>query len=135
MLPLNESEIRTLTCVIDRIVPADDFPSASQADCIEFLLRIIQLENLGSLYRSGLKGIETEATQFGKPYCDLSTEHQDAIIARCMKLKKRATWSVSPKQFLDVLVRQTVEGYYSDPGNLGNRGGVAWRMVGFEVRG
>jgi gluconate 2-dehydrogenase gamma chain len=135
MLPLNESEIRTLTCVIDRIVPADEFPSASQADCVEFLLRIIQRENLGELYRSGLKGLEIESTQYGRIFCDLDFDKQDEIIARCMNLSKRATWDVSPKRFLDLLAQQTVEGYYSDPGNGGNRGAVAWRMVGFEVRG
>jgi gluconate 2-dehydrogenase gamma chain len=28
-------------------------------------------------------------------------------------------------------VTLTIEGFYSDPGNGGNRDAVAWRMIGF----
>ena len=135
MLPLTESEIRTLTCAIDRIVPADDFPSASQAGCVEFLLRLIQLENLGEFYRAGLKGLQSESALDGRPFCDLEPSEQAKVISRCMKCRTRSSWPVSPKDFLELLARQTIEGYYSDPGNGGNRGAVSWRMVGFEVRG
>jgi len=47
MPSLTDLQMRTLAAAIDRIVPADDFPSATQAGCIEFLLRLIALEGLG----------------------------------------------------------------------------------------
>jgi gluconate 2-dehydrogenase gamma chain len=34
-----------------------------------------------------------------------------------------------------MLVNHTMEGFYSDPGNGGNRDAVSWKMIGFEVTG
>ena len=44
-------------------------------------------------------------------------------------------WSVDPAAFFRAAVAHAGEGYYGDPGNGGNHNAVAWRMVGFEVRG
>ena len=38
-------------------------------------------------------------------------------------------------RFFALLVGHTMEGFYGDPGNGGNRGRIAWEMIGFEVRG
>jgi gluconate 2-dehydrogenase gamma chain len=135
MLPLNEIQLRTLTSAVDRIVPADNFPSASEVGCVEFLLRLIQLENLTEIYRRGLDGLDYEARIKGKSFSDLTSIQQDELIAKCHRRKKGAGWENSPAEFVSLLASQTIEGYYSDPGNGGNRGEVAWRMVGFEVRG
>jgi hypothetical protein len=32
-------------------------------------------------------------------------------------------------------VEHSAEGFYSDPGNGGNRDNIAWKMIGFEVTG
>jgi len=135
MPSLNEVQLRTLTAAVDRMVPQDDYPSASAAGCIDFLLRLIELEHLAEMYRAGLDGLESEARRGGSSFADLGEAAQDELLRKCEKLKTRITWRVSPKQFVSLLARQTIEGYYSDPGNGGNRDGIAWRMVGFEVRG
>jgi gluconate 2-dehydrogenase gamma chain len=133
MPSLTDLQMRTLAAAIDRIVPADDFPSATQAGCIEFLLRLIDLEGLGDFYRSGLDGLVAEAAKHGASFADLTSQNQDAQLKRCQGIKRSQGWRVSPREFIDTLARQTIEGYYSDPGNGGNRGGVAWEMVGFKV--
>ncbi len=43
-------------------------------------------------------------------------------------------WPVDPAAFFRNAVAHAAEGYYGDPANGGNRDGVAWRMIGFEVR-
>jgi len=134
-MPLNEVQLRTLTSAIDRIVPADDYPNASEAGCLDFLVRLIELEHLEDTYRAGLDGLEVEAQRSGRSFADLSPEQQDDLIRKCEVMIRRTGWEVSPRQFVELLARQTIEGYYSDPGNGGNRGGIAWKMVGFEVRG
>ena len=135
MLPLNETQLCTLTSAIDRIVPADSYPSASELGCVEFLLRLIQLEHLEEAYRFGLDGLDIEARKLGHPFEALSSAQQDELLTRCQTTRHSESWDISPREFVDLLARQTIEGYYSDPGNGGNRGEVAWRMVGFEVRG
>ena len=112
---LTDEQTRTLRAAIDRIVPKDDFPSASEAGCLEFLLKLIQLENLEDTYRNGLDEV-------GPKFADLSPDEQDD---RLQKTKG---------DFIEILARQTIEGYYSDPDNGGNKDRVAWTMVGFEVR-
>jgi len=126
MPPLNEVQLRTLTAAIDRIVPADDFPSASQVGCVDFLLRLIQLEHLEDTYRAGLDALEAQSVKSGRSFVDFTPEQQDAQLQHGLPIKQR--------RFVELLARQTIEGYYADPGNGGNRDCVSWKMVGFEVR-
>jgi len=133
MPSLSELQLRTLVAAIDRIVPADDYPSASQSGCDEFLVHLIELESLVETYRTGLDGLELEALKFGASFAESKIDRQDEILAKCHQTKRSQGWKVSPRAFMDLLARQTIEGYYADPGNGGNKGGIAWEMVGFKV--
>jgi hypothetical protein len=42
---------------------------------------------------------------------------------------------VEPALFFRRLVEHSMEGFYGDPGNGGNKNGAAWDMIGFRVRG
>jgi hypothetical protein len=126
MPPLTELQLRTLVAAIDRIVPADDFPSASQAGCDNFLVRLIELEQLVETYRTGLDGLDTAAMKSGKSFAECSVAQQDEILEESHRAEAMGA-------FVDLLVQQTIEGYYADPGNGGNRGGISWEMVGFKV--
>jgi gluconate 2-dehydrogenase gamma chain len=120
---MTENQRATLTAAIDRIVPRDDFPSASEAGVLDFLDRLIVLEGLASTYEVGLHAIDQQARDLvGKPFVDLSDAEQDAVLQ-----------SMEDTPFFRLLAEQTVEGYYADPGNGGNRDAVAWEMVGFRV--
>lgn len=63
----------------------------------------------------------------------LATGEQDAILRKVETGEVATPWPVNPAEFFDRLVCQTMEGFYGDPGNGGNRGQISWRMVGFEV--
>lgn len=121
MATLAQSQHRTLSAAIDRMIPEDDFPSASQAGCLEFLLRLIDLEGLMPVYLAGIADIESHSAQFGAAFAELSPEMQDQVL------------TMANQEFVQLLARQTIEGYYADPGNGGNRDGVAWEMIGFKV--
>ena len=131
----NDEQQRTLVAALDRIVPADGYPSASQLGCLDFLLRLIPLEHLEKTYCDGLDGLNAESLAKGSPFFDLPSTQQDELLHRLRHGHKTTDWKTNPKQFVAMLARQTIEGYYSDPGNGGNRGEVAWHMVGFEVKG
>lgn len=118
----------TLTAVVDRIVPRDDFPSASEAGVLDFLDRLIPLERLEETYAAGLDAIEEQACErFLKSFADLKAEEQDEV------LKGMETSTEPDGRFVRLLIEQTIEGYYADPGNGGNRNRVAWDMVGYRV--
>ncbi|MBV9851047.1 MAG: gluconate 2-dehydrogenase subunit 3 family protein [Armatimonadetes bacterium] len=135
---LTDKQIETLAAVMNRIVPPDDFPGAWEVGAGEYLLRQFEkdLPEMLPLYRLGLDGLDAEAwVTHEREFARLSTHAQDALLARVEAGKVKADWLVPPVQFFALLVRHTMEGYYADPGNGGNREGIAWRMIGFEVRG
>lgn len=123
-VPLSESHLAILTAAIDRIVPADDWPSASQAGVVEFLRRLIAAEGLHGTYARGLDDIEKTAHRcFADSFTHLPGDRQDEVLARCE----------SEGTFFALFANQTIEGYYANPENGGNREGIAWEMVGFQV--
>ncbi|HWD40715.1 MAG TPA: gluconate 2-dehydrogenase subunit 3 family protein [Fimbriimonas sp.] len=110
---------RTLRAALDRIVPADDYPSASELGCDAFIQGLIEQDReLGLVYRTGLRLLRD------RRFADLTVPERDEILLE-----------MESHPFVQLLIRQTIEGYYSDPGNGGNRDGRSWEMVGFEVRG
>jgi len=115
--PLTEDERATLRAAIDRIVPADDFPSASEAEVDEFIRRLLLADAKRlTLYREGLSRLMNVGFLQAEP------ERQSALLAEA-----------EGTPFVQSLIQHAIEGYYSDPGNGGNREGVAWSMVGFQV--
>jgi hypothetical protein len=132
-------QVATLRAAVDRIIPADDFPSGWEAGVGDYLMRQLasgDLKHRVNLYREGLNGLDAEACAlFNRHFVDLQTDEQDELLGRVERLVVETVWSVSPAGFLTLLIEHCMEGYYSDPGNGGNRGGVSWAMIGFEVRG
>ena len=127
MQTLSEKQIQTLRSAIDRIIPKDDFPSASELGVVDFLLRLIVLEDQVDQYALGLDRLEASALLNGSSFSGLSEVEQDKLLARMSTTSET-------RHFIDALSKQTIEGYYSDPGNGGNRDSTSWKMIGFEVR-
>lgn len=117
------AQLQTLVAAIDRIVPKDDYPSASEAGCLDFLLKLIPMEGQEEFYRTGLYLLDEAARERGGPFSSMTTDQQDEVLRQFEK-----------SEFVDTLARQTIEGYYADPDNGGNKNGIAWKMIGFEVR-
>ena len=134
---MSESSARQLAeaavPIIDRIIPADDFPSASGAGVHDYLQRQLDgdLQPLRPLFLEGLAAIDAEASaRHGSAFGRLDADQQDAL------LRQIESGPDGPARRLFVrLIDLAHEGYYADPGNGGNRDGIAWKMIGFEVRG
>lgn len=92
-----------LTTMIDAVVPADDFPSASQAGGLDFLDRYLA----------------------ERP--DLMPRLDD-LVRRWMAAPGADPESPDWLWFAELVNA----GYYADPGNGGNRDGASWRMVGWS---
>ncbi len=134
MSHLFPDELRALTALVDRIVPADEYPGASDAGVIDYIVGQFDrdLHDRVPLYREGLKALDREAVaRYGAAFADLDTSTQDLILHAVEAGKTVAEWPVSPRGFFDLAVANTTEGYYADPGNGGNRDEVSWRMIGF----
>ena len=120
---LNTIQISVLRSAINRIIPADDFPSGWDAGVGNFFAQLLTTETQYLFaYQQGLNQIEAEAfLMFRSEFAALEPEQQDILLARM------------EADFFNLLVSQTMEGFYSDPGNGGNKDSIAWKMIGFEV--
>jgi hypothetical protein len=129
---LSVTNRRTLAAVADRIIPVDDFPSASESGALEFLFGLLnrELPHRWPELISGLERIDALAhATHGSAYCDLPADLQDETldkIDRGLRLEDRA--------FFRWLVDLITEGYYADPANGGNRRAASWSMVGYDPR-
>ena len=135
---LSKPQTATLHAAIDRIVPADEWPGGWDAGVGDYLDRQFarDLADRVETYRRGLDALDAEAqASAGSGFAALSPDMQDRLLAQVEAGETGTPWAVDPAYFFRMLVDHTMEGYYADPGNGGNRDGVSWRMIGFEVRG
>jgi len=134
---LTERQWAILRAAMDSIVPADDFPSASQAGVDEYFRRQFagDLQALLPLYKSALAALDDEARGAGSAgFVEASAMEQDAVLEKIERGDVRTVWPEASAVFFQRLVNHVMEGYYADSGNGGNRGEVSWKMVGFGGR-
>lgn len=134
---LSARQQAVLRSAMDRIVPADDFPSASQAGVETYFERQFNgdLRGQAAAYAACLDALDAEARATGATgFVELDATAQDELLKRIERGKARAVWPEEPARFFERLVHHVMEGYYADPGNGGNRGAVSWSMVGYGGR-
>ena len=134
-MKFTEQQQRTLRAAIDRIIPPDDYPGAWDAGVGDYLARQLdrELSTSVELYRQGLSCLEAEAgLRYQSTFGELSDDEKDLILSQVEQGDVRAPWTISSQYFFRLLVETTVEGFYSDPEQGGNRGRVSWLMTEFE---
>ena len=135
---LDNSQLRCLNALLDTIIPPDDLPGAVDAGVGEYLLRQLagDLSELLPRYRLWLSELDAESRAgWEKPFAELSISERTTLLKRLEQGEVAAVWTTEPATFFRQVVEHCAEGYYSDPENGGNRDGIGWRMIGYEVRG
>lgn len=153
---LTSEERAFLTAAVDRLIPEDDFPSASQLGVVDFIDHQLagaygrgdiyylqgpietglptqgyQAEAPGLLYRQSIAEIEDGLSrEFGRSFAELTPDDQDTVLTTLSDGKADLP-SVDGKTFFAMLWQNTKEGYFGDPIHGGNRDMIAWRMIGF----
>ena len=133
---MTESDPRALAeaaiPILDRIIPADDFPSASGAGVHVYLGRQLagDLCALRPLFVEGLAAIDAAAVaRYGSPFARLDEGRRDALLQEIESGR-----DAPARRFFLRLIDLANEGYYADPANGGNRDAVSWKMVRYEIR-
>ena len=119
-----EQQARTLTAICDQIIPADDFPSASQAGVLTFIDRqlVRHFRDHGNAYRDGLRRAEElSRNRFGRELAALSSAEQLEIVEKIER---------EDRTFFELVRNHTLDGYYGSPRHGGNRDAISWRMLG-----
>jgi gluconate 2-dehydrogenase gamma chain len=121
---LSEDQARALAVLCDQIIPADGFPSASQAGVLNYIDRqlIRPYRRHQNAYREGLEGAgRMSVERFGRELAELAPSQQLEIVT---ELSQR------DRPFFEMVREHTFEGYYGSPRHGGNRDAVSWRMLG-----
>lgn len=124
---LIDDQARTLAAICDQIVPADDFPSASQAGVLTYIDKqlVRHYRRYRDSYRDGLERADAMSRlRFGRKLVELSADRQLEVVS-AMEQQDRA--------FFELVREHTLEGYYGSPRHGGNRDAVSWRMLGLDV--
>lgn len=151
-----DDERAFMTAVVDRLIPKDDFPSASEAGVLTFLENQLsgsygrgdiyymkgpfqrglptqgyQEQAPALLYRQAIADIEAKLkSENRKPFSQLDAKAQDQFL-HDLSDGKVGLEHVDGKTFFDTLWQDTQLGYLGDPVHGGNRDMASWRMIGF----
>ncbi|THF87677.1 hypothetical protein E7T09_00035 [Deinococcus sp. KSM4-11] len=126
----------TLTALVDCLIPADDFPSGWEAGVGSFLTSIFgrELRERRAEFGRGLDALDAEAqVRHGREFAGLTAAEQHALVTQLLDGDARTDWgALTAADYLQWVIRLCMQGYYGDPGNGGNRDGVAWRMLNYR---
>ena len=129
---LNANDAATLSAICDQIIPADDFPSASEAGVVTYIDRQLghHYRRHQAAYREGLKQAQQlSRSRFGVDLAHASAQQQLEVV-RAVEQQNQS--------FFDLVRTHTMQGYYGSPRHGGNRAAVSWHMLGLDeppVRG
>lgn len=138
MILLTETQQKILEALVNCVIPPDEDPGGWESGVGDYLYRQFErdLKDAVNIYQQGLLALDTEAqANFQKPFIALSADEQEKLLQQVEQGSVQTNWLVDPVAFFTMVVHHCAEGFYSDPGNGGNREAGAWKMIGFEVRG
>jgi len=151
-------EVRFLDAAVARLIPADELgPGAREADVTVFIDRQLASSwgthgrnyRMGpwqegtpqqgfqspltpqEIYRTAIRDIDTHCgAQHAKPFHLLTAPQQDEIL-RALEDGSIDLPTVPSRLFFELLLRNTEEGFFSDPMYGGNRDKIGWKLIGF----
>jgi gluconate 2-dehydrogenase gamma chain len=83
------------------------------------------------LYRQSIGAIDAYCvTTYRKPFEKLASAQQDAVL-QGIDTGTIAIADAPAKAFFELLLQNTIEGYFADPMYGGNRDKVGWKLIGF----
>lgn len=153
------AEMHAVEAIVDRLIPADDLSiGGKEAGCAAFIDRQLA-GNFGDSrrlymkgpfmhglptqgyqgsatpamrYRAGLAAIDAylRKTMNNRGFAELKADEQDQLLEN-LEAGKVDLGKVDGKAFFNLILQNTMEGFFADPIYGGNRDMVSWKMIGF----
>lgn len=129
------AEAATVAAICEQFIPADRDPGASWAGTVNYIDRQLgrRFREFQKDYREGIAAVDrTAQTLHGQRFVELSQSRQTELLAALERNEAPAgTWTrVQPRQFFELVLAHTMQGYYGSPRHGGNRDAVSWKMLG-----
>jgi gluconate 2-dehydrogenase gamma chain len=91
--------------------------------------------NPAGRYRLGLKALDdyVKGAYAGKAFAQLAPNDQDTVLEdmESGKITLKLTLGFNTRSFFDLILQNSMEGFFADPLYGGNRDMAAWKMIGF----
>lgn len=128
-------EAQTINAICEQIIPADQDPGAAWAGVINYIDRQLKrkFKEFQQTYRKGIAAVEKTALRLhGKRFIELTPSQQTEIVAALEKNQAPDDlWREVPqREFFDLVLNHTMQGFYGNPRHGGNRDAVSWKMLG-----
>jgi gluconate 2-dehydrogenase gamma chain len=86
-------------------------------------------------YREGLSALNAHVrdTHKGRSFAQLPGDQQDAVLKdwEAGKIDLKLKSGMSSRAFFELVLQNTMEGFFADPLYGGNKGMASWKMIGF----
>lgn len=134
-LSLTGAELAICTAACDRVLPADDEPGAVQLGVPQYIDRRLARPGRRALeakrkFRRGLAQLsEWSQKHRRRRFTALDPDAQDEMLASLA-----AEGGPEGYEFVQRLMRLTLEGSFCDPSYGGNKDGAGWKIIGFPAQ-
>ncbi|WP_018917576.1 gluconate 2-dehydrogenase subunit 3 family protein [Vreelandella zhanjiangensis] len=153
-----DDEAATVEAIVERLIPADDLSmSGKDAGCAVFIDRQLAGAYGGSerlymhgpfqdgtpeqgdqsaltpqqRYRLGLGALNDHCrNEHGATFAELSAEQRDQLLTQ-LEGEEIQLDDIDTLVFFEIVLQNTMEGFFADPLYGGNRDMVSWKMLGF----
>ena len=154
-------EVATVEAIVDRLIPADALSiGGKEAGCAVFIDRQLagafgkssRLYMKGPFatglptqgyqgaltpegrYRDGLRAINDHCRRaHRKNFAQLTAADKDAVLTGLEggKIELKLAQGLSSRAFFELILQNTMEGFFADPLYGGNKGMAGWKLIGF----
>jgi gluconate 2-dehydrogenase gamma chain len=132
-------ERRLVEALADQVIPPDETPGGKEAGVAEFIDRQLRgpYRRHRAAYRAGLAKIdETSRRAAGAPFADLPFDRQTALLEALEAGRlPDGVWTApgDAREFFQLVVEHSLQGFYGSPRHGGNRRYASWRMIGLDT--
>lgn len=127
-------EIDCLNSICEQFIPTDEYPGARDAGVVNFIDKLLyqRFPEQREPYRKGLLYLDNYCKHtFNKGFTQLSWDEQYALLQQMErgKLPEQFWQDISQQNFFNMVLRNTMQGYYGPPRHGGNKDFVSYRMM------
>jgi len=130
---LTDKEANCLVALCERIIPADEYPGATDAGVIHFIDKQIhrRFPEEKELFRNGIESLQIWCqAKYNKNFEELNRELQINTLQMMENGEiPQGQWTIPPQKFFRKLLDRTMQGFYGSPRHGGNKDYMSFRML------
>ena len=129
-----KEEAECLGCICEQFIPTDDFIGARDAGVVNFIDKLLyqRFPELTDPYKNGLHSLDEFCSEtYGKLFTQLEGNVQYSVMERMERGELTPSFwqKIDQKEFFNMALRNTMQGFYGSPRHGGNKDYASFRMM------